>query len=163
MPTELPPRYPKLRLHDTDGSMITATCHCELSVAIHAANSMHESKTIAIGVSKKICWLCQCYLKIFSRIKKVCILVSGYQGRIHAGWNVPPDTPDELEKGMRQLVHNELMLVRGNIIEQRQDEQDEQEFNSTFYLEKIQRISERLRLLRDAKNSRSLHRAMELV
>lgn len=64
---------------------------------------------------------------------------------------------------MRQLVHNELMLVRGNIIEQRQDEQDEQEFNSTFYLEKIQRISERLRLLRDAKNSRSLHRAMELV
>lgn len=84
-------------------------------------NSRHKSKKMPVAVSKNICWLGQRYLEIFCQIKGVRILVSGYQGKIHAGWNITPDTPDEWERHTRQLVHNELMLVRREILEQRED------------------------------------------
>lgn len=90
-------------------------------MAIHAVNPRHRSKKILFGAFKEICWLCQCYLEIFCQIKEVRILVSGYKGKIHAGWDIPPDAPDELERHMRQLVHNGLMLVRREIMEQRED------------------------------------------
>lgn len=46
-------------------------------------------------------------LKSFAKIKQVRILVSGYQDNTHVGWNILPDTLDEMERPTRQLIHNE--------------------------------------------------------
>ena len=57
--------------------MVTSSCHCKLSLAIYAVNSVHALKKIPIGVSKKVCWLCQRFLQIFCRFKHVSILCCG--------------------------------------------------------------------------------------
>lgn len=47
------------------------------------------------------------------------VIVSENQGKIHAGWRMPPDTPSGIEFNMRQLVKPEIQEPRASIIARR--------------------------------------------
>lgn len=72
---------------------VRVSSHCKLTTALYFRRNVKQAGQFEIGVSKHWCWLCQNYLEILLRKKKLHIQVSGNQGKIHVGWDMPPDTP----------------------------------------------------------------------
>lgn len=48
--------------------------------------------------------------------------MSENQGKIHAGWRMPPDTPPGIEFHMQQLVELEIEELRASIIARRRSD-----------------------------------------
>lgn len=82
--------------------------HCELTLALRAIESECTTTAIKISVSKRICWLCKKFLNLLSPSQNVRILVSEYQGKIHAGWQIPDSNPEDIKREMQILVHEEV-------------------------------------------------------
>ena len=101
--------------HQTGSTQITVSAHCELTLALNALNSSSKPKTIEIGVSKRLCWLSQQYVGMLN-VTGLRVHVSGYNGKIQAGWRMPPKTPSAIELDMRNLVERELEELRATII-----------------------------------------------
>lgn len=96
-------KYLNQSFPETGSVPITVSAHCELTLALHALNSLSKPKTIEIGVSKRFCWLCQKFMENLSATG-IRVLVSEYQGKIHAGWRMPPNTPSGIESNMRKVI-----------------------------------------------------------
>ena len=109
-------KYPNQSFSETGSVPITVSAHCELTLALHALNSISKPKTIEIGVSKRLCWLCQKFVELLNTTGLIKVLVSEYQGKIHAGWRMPPNTPSGTEFVMRNLVELEIEELRASII-----------------------------------------------
>ena len=101
---------------------MTTSCHCELILALRALESESSLTPIKIGVSKRICWLCEQYLDLLSHNQNVRVFVSEYQGKIHAGWRIPENTPEDVKKKVHFLVHEEVTEIRENIINRRKSD-----------------------------------------
>ena len=105
-------KFPHLTLPDTGNGKVKLSCHCELTIALHRMKTHQTPTAIKIGVSKRVCWLCQKYLERLSAHYNVRILISEYQGKCRAGWRLPPGTPGPVEDGMRQLIEGEINEIR---------------------------------------------------
>ncbi len=93
MDEDVKTKYPDIIVKTTDNATVTTSDHCELTLALNAIKSGLTLAPIKIGVSKRICWLCEQYLDFLSESKGARILISEYQGKIHSGWRVPGCTP----------------------------------------------------------------------
>ena len=101
--------FPHLNLPDQGHFKTTISCHCELTVALHAKRTNPTPTPIEIRVSKRIFWLCQKYLEKLSVHYNARLLISEYQGKCHAGQRLPPSTPSEVEKSMRLLLDAQIV------------------------------------------------------
>ena len=79
-----------------DGNVpVTSSVHCECTISIKMLEGFQDQnlhrRSVKIGVSKQTCWLCQRYLEFLERNlnPEVKFIVSGFQGKIHAGWKPP--------------------------------------------------------------------------
>lgn len=115
-------KFPNICAETTGNATVTTSCHCELTLALRAIESEYTITAIKIGVSKRICWLCEQYLEFLSHNQKVRLLVSQYQGKIHAGWRIPKNTPDAVKKTVHLLVHDEVTEIREIIINRRKSD-----------------------------------------
>lgn len=115
-------KYPDIIVGTTDNVTITTSDHCELTLALNAIKPGLTLAPIKIGVSKRICWLCEQYLDFLSESKGVKILTSEYQGKIHSGWRVPRCTPEDVKMKMHTLVHEEIAEIRGRIINRKKSD-----------------------------------------
>ena len=104
-------KFPELCTKTTENATVTMSCHCEITLALRALKSKCTSTPIKIGVSKRICWLCEKYLKFLSHSQNVRILVSEYQGKIHAGWRIPEYTPEDVKTKIHILVHEQVTEI----------------------------------------------------
>lgn len=75
-----------------------------------------------IGVSKRLCWLCQQFVESLFRLENLRMLVSENQGKIHPGWAMPPGTPDAVEAWMRELIESEVREIRKKVIARRRSD-----------------------------------------
>lgn len=121
-PKDIEPKYPNQPFPKTGSVPITVSAHCELTLASHALNSPSRRKTIEIGISKRLCWLCQKFVENLNAAGAIRVFVSENQGKIHAGWRMPPDTPSEIEFNMRKLIGLEIKELRGSIIARRRSD-----------------------------------------
>lgn len=115
-------KFPNQTFPETGSVPITVSAHCELTLALHALNSSFIPNTIEIGVSKRLCWLCQEFLKYLNIAGLIQVFVSQNQGKIHAGWRMPPDTPHGIAFRMRKLVRLEIEELRANIMNHRRSD-----------------------------------------
>ena len=74
---------------------LTASVHCECTVAIHMFQKLSgiwaTPRSVDIGISKYSCWFCQKYLEfVLQSSWGMKFIVTGYQGKIQAGW-IPPE------------------------------------------------------------------------
>ena len=115
-------KFPEICTKTTENTTVTMSCHCEITLALRALKSKCTSTPIKIGVSKRICWLCEKYLKFLSHSQNVRILVSEYQGKIHAGWRIPEYTPEDVKTKMHILVHEQVTEIRESIINRRKSD-----------------------------------------
>lgn len=111
--------YPHQEFNKDRHNTFTVTSHCELNVATHFYHNRGTSRIVEIGVSKRLCWLCQRYLEILLLFKKMRVVVSGNQGKIHAGWAMPPGTPYIVKSQMRELIEAEISYIRESVIARR--------------------------------------------
>lgn len=114
--------YPNQNFCETGFVRITVSAHCELTLALHMLNSPWKPRTVEIGVSKGLCWLCQKFVKYLNASGLIHVVVSQNHGKIHAGWKTPPDTPSEIESRMQRLVEQEIEELRAMIISQRRSD-----------------------------------------
>lgn len=105
----------------TENTTVTMSCHCELTLALRAFESECTSTPIKIGVSNRICWLCEQYLDFLSPSQNVRILISEYQGIIHTGWRIPERTPVDVKTKMHILVDEEVTEIRESIMNQSEE------------------------------------------
>jgi hypothetical protein len=106
-----------------DGSdKVTVSSHCELIIASHVRRTRKKSGEVELGVSKHCCWLCQNYFESLRRRERLHILVSGNHGKIHAGWDMPPDTPSTVAVDMRDLIESEIHEFRESVIARRRSD-----------------------------------------
>ena len=120
--TDVETKFPDICAETTGNATVTTSCHCELTLALRAIESEYTITPIKIGVSKDICWLCEQYLEFLSHNQKVRLLVSQYQGKIHAGWRIPKNTPESVEKKVHLLVHDEVTEIRESIVNRRKSD-----------------------------------------
>lgn len=120
--TDVETKFPDICAETTGNATVTTSCHCELTLALRAIESEYTITPIKIGVSKGICWLCEQYLEFLSHNQKVRLLVSQYQGKIHAGWRIPKNTPEPVKKKVHLLVHDEVTEIRESIVNRRKSD-----------------------------------------
>ena len=125
-------KYPNQTFSETGSVPITVSAHCELTLALHALNSPSEPRTIEIGVSKGLCCLCQKFVKYLNVAGLIQVFVSQNQGKIHAGWRMPPDTPSGIEFQMRNLVEREIEELRASTINHRRSDSFPDELRADF-------------------------------
>lgn len=144
-------------LHDDDPQeelTLTTSVHCELTLILHSmANPVYP---VTIGLSKHCCWLCEKFIEAFQARHKAekKFFVSGFQGKIHPGWLLPPGTPPAIRTGMEELLADELDEIRAEIEAQRGSDSWPSE---RVPLESVQYL-EAENLLRDSLKARSLLR-----
>lgn len=131
-------KFPEIGPETTENATVTTSSHCELTLALRALDLQCAPTTITIGVSKRVCWLCEQYLDHLSHSQNVRILVSEYQGKIHAGWRIPECTPENVKAKMHVLVDEEVTEIRERIINRRKSDSFPLE-NREFLTEIIQR------------------------
>ena len=95
-------------------TMVTISQHCEVTIAlgISAGLSPSDSPT-EIGISKHSCWLCEV---LFRRLESELghkFGITGYQGKVHAGWHYPVEAGDTIRNSLLQILHKELGELRG--------------------------------------------------
>lgn len=61
-------------------------------------------------------------LEILNATGLIRVHVSEYQGKIHAGWRMPPNTPFGIEFNMRKLVELEIEELRASVIARRRSD-----------------------------------------
>ena len=115
-------KFPQSCTETTGNATVTTSCHCELTLALRGIESECTITPIKIGVSKRICWLCEQYLDFLSHNQRVRLLVSQYQSKIHAGWRIPENTPEAVKKKVHLLVHEEVTEIRESIISRRKSD-----------------------------------------
>lgn len=115
-------KFPDLCAEITGNATVTTSCHCELTLALRGIESENTVTPIKIGVSKCICWLCEQYLEFLSHNQNVRLLVSQYQGKIHAGWRIPKNTPEAVKREVLLLVHEQVTEIRESIINRRKSD-----------------------------------------
>ena len=120
--TDVETKFPDICAVTTGNATVTTSCHCELTLALRAIESEYTMTPIKIGVSKGVCWLCKQYLEFLSHNQKVRLLVSQYQGKIHAGWRIPKNTPEPVKKKVHLLVHDEVTEIRESIVNRRKSD-----------------------------------------
>ncbi len=77
MRTDVKTKYPDIIVATTNNNAtVTTSDHCELTLALNAIKSGPTLSPIKIGVSKRICWICERYLDFLSESKGVRILIS---------------------------------------------------------------------------------------
>lgn len=126
--------FPHLDLPDNGDFKVIISCHYKLAVALHSLKTNPLPTPVKIGVSKRVCWLCEKYLKKLSAYYKVLLHISEYQGKCHAGWRLPPGTPSQVEKDMRLLLDAQMNEIREAVF--RQKRLDSFLEDRTEYLEK---------------------------
>ena len=115
-------KFPDKCAVTTGNATVTTSCHCELTLALRAIESGSTAIPIKIGVSKSICWLCEQYLEFLTNNQNVRFLVSQYQGKIHAGWRIPRNTPEAVKRKLYLLVNEEVREIRESIINRRKSD-----------------------------------------
>jgi hypothetical protein len=87
--------FPHVAQQQTEGeASITLSCHCELTAALHFIKST-PATSVKIGLSKRLCFLCQKYIEELTRATRIKFLLSSsYHDKIHSGWTIPAGTPD---------------------------------------------------------------------
>lgn len=133
-------------------TMITISQHCKISIAlgILAGFSMSEP-FIEIGISKHSCWLCEVFLRCLESKSGHKFVVTGYQGKVHAGWHYPIKVGEDIRNLLLKILLKELGELRGMADpRQRSDsfpvsspEADEERFGSEEEMTK-EEIDERL-------------------
>lgn len=123
-------KYPNQSISET-GS-ITVSAHCELTLALYSYNSPSKPKTVEIGVSKGLCWLCQKFVEYLNATGAIKVVVSANHGKIHTGWGMPPNTPSEIEFKMRQLVELEVKELHARILARRLSDSFPNELRDEF-------------------------------
>lgn len=104
--------YPSAPLHPKPIN-IMASVHCELTVAMHKMKRLGNNLSpIEIGVSKHCCYMCGTFIGKINESCKQKLLVSGLQGKAHAGWRFPPETPLDLQRAITNLVRKEVDELR---------------------------------------------------
>lgn len=131
-PSDIESKYPNQSSLMTGSVSITVSAHCELTLALHALNSPSKPKTVEIGLSKTLCWLCQEFVENLKDAGAIRVFVSENQGKMHAGWTIPPNTPSEIEFRMRQLVEEEIKELRARIIACRRSDSFPNELRDEF-------------------------------
>ena len=99
---------------------VTISCHCEINIALYALKSSHRS--IQIGVSKGLCFLCQKFMEFFTKETAIPVFVSQNQGKIHAGWMLPDNASDSMKEQMKELVKREINEIREGIIKRKRSD-----------------------------------------
>lgn len=104
--------YPSAILHP-DPINVTASVHCELTVAMHRIkSSVENSAPIEIGVSKHSCYLCGKLIRKINKHFRMKFVVSGLQGKTHAGWRFPLETPLDLQRAIMKALNKEIVELR---------------------------------------------------
>ena len=111
---------------------ITVSAHRELTLALYAYNSPSKPKTVEIGVSKGLCWLCQKFVEYLNATGAINVVVSANHGKIHTGWRMPTDIPSEIEFKMRQLVNLEVNELHARIFARRLSDSFPNELRDEF-------------------------------
>jgi OTT_1508-like deaminase len=97
---------------------VTTSVHCECTVASYLLENIPAQSIFEIGISKRSCWLCGRYLGFLAEpdgsTRAAKFVVSGFQGKIHAGWR-PPASPVEVVGRMIGLIAHEMDEILGNI------------------------------------------------
>lgn len=115
-------KFPKLDSMPQDERTLTTSVHCELTLLLHSITS--NVYCVKIGISKHCCWLCEKYIDAFQSLYKTekKFLVAGFQGKIHAGWSLPPETPPVIRTSTEELLKHELNEIRAAVeAQQRSD------------------------------------------
>ncbi|MCJ1262386.1 hypothetical protein MMC22_002256 [Lobaria immixta] len=114
--------FPKLDSMLQDERTLTTSVHCELTLLLHSITS--NVYCVKIGISKHCCWLCEKYIEAFHALykKEKKFLVAGFQGKIHAGWSLPPGTPPPIQISMEKLLEHELDEIRAEVKAQRRSD-----------------------------------------
>ena len=143
--------FPEILL-PIEPTMITISQHCEISIAlgIPAGFSLSEPFT-EIGISKHSCWLCEVFLRCLESKSGHKFVVSGYQGKVHAGWHYPIEAGEAIRHLLLETLLKELGELRGMADPRRRSdsfpvsgpEADEEQFGSEEEMTK-EEIDERL-------------------
>jgi hypothetical protein len=110
-------------MEPTGKMKVTASVHCECTIALHMVEKFRDQrkrpKFMEIGISKYSCWLCEMYLELLVQsesgfIADMKLAVSGYQGKIQAGWRIPPNGPFNVTCRMGALLGCEMDAILEN-------------------------------------------------
>ena len=105
--------FPEIELSNAS-TMITVSQHCEISIAfgIHAGFFSPSGTLTEIGISKHSCWLCEIFLRCLESKSEQKFAVTGYQGKVHAGWHYPVEAGEAIKNLLLETLHKELGELR---------------------------------------------------
>lgn len=108
---DLSERYPDVKnMALTGSSQITVCDHCKVKLALHVT-SLRRLQYLELGISKGCCWLCQKFLEQLMLHIQTRFIFSQNSGKLHAGWRLPRNAPQEFKDYMESLVELEIMKV----------------------------------------------------
>lgn len=115
-------------LHD-DGPQdelrtLTTSVDCESTSVLHSMEN--PVYPVPLGLSKHCCWLCEKFIKAFQALhkpEKKFFVSDGFQGKIHSGWSLPPNTPAEVQTSIEELFENKLDEIREELEGRRHSDQ----------------------------------------
>ena len=109
---------------------LAESIHAEISIASYFKKQGDSAKKqndtiIAIGVSKRVCFLCYHYLRSLSCNERLKFAVSGYHRKVPATWRAPPaDTDGEIEgaeMAVRTAVTTALDTIVARVLRRKSD------------------------------------------
>lgn len=89
--------YHKPTFSEIGSISVIVFMHCELILALYTLNSPLKLKTIEIGVSKRLCLLCQKFVKYLNVVSLIQVFIFQNQGKISACWRILLDTSSGIE------------------------------------------------------------------
>lgn len=94
--------------------MITICQHCEITIALGTSAELSPSgPPTEIGISKHSCWLCDIFFRCLESSLGHKFVITGYQGKVRAGWRFPVEAGEAIRKPLLQILHKELGELRG--------------------------------------------------
>lgn len=84
---------------------VTYTVHAECTVAMFMASLPRSWEFVEIGWSKGLCWLCERYLALDTRLQ---FHVSNVHGKLQPGWTIPPGGDAQVDACVVEAIGDEL-------------------------------------------------------
>ena len=92
---------------------MTMSCHCELILAMYLYQQKDSFRLIEIERFKKLCWLCQQYVKNIFQIEKLRVIIPEDQRKIHSDWLM---LFSAINTQIRNLIESEFYERRENVM-----------------------------------------------
>jgi len=136
--TNLRIQFPSLPQPLSQQNTITRSVHCECTLIMKIVDDLVQQGTsplvtLEVGVSKSLCNLCEVFMGLVKKwYPNITIIVSTYHGKNVCGWRLPPLTPLEIRREVKDHINSCIEEIRCKATQERRSDLEPRVLQSAF-------------------------------